>query len=92
MLVTELSNRVRALFKNMERLMLNPRRAEDLAAKEIGSYEDPILENREEKLKLAGRMWRGGMLRECGRWRLVDNSTWTSWSGPDGCVHQLPAD
>jgi hypothetical protein len=58
------SGRARALFQNIENVMINPNRERDQQESGVESYQDPVLEDDEKLLELAVRMWEGGMLRE----------------------------
>ena len=63
-MVTSLSDRLKALFAKMDKVMLNPNREEDQWRSGITPHQDPLLDSPEELLALTSRMWRGGMLRE----------------------------
>ena len=64
--LTELCPQVAHLFQNIDRLMLDPS-FETKGGDALKIFQDPVLEKPSERLLLAARMWRGGMLREVRR-------------------------
>ena len=57
-----LSMKVRYALENIESVMLLPDWEKVIAGSDIKPYNDPILNSRKQRLRLAGRLWQSGML------------------------------
>ena len=60
--LTQICGRAHELFSDVDRLMLEDPEVAKQRATTVRSYQDPVLQDRSQRLRLAARLWKAGML------------------------------
>ena len=64
--LTDICGRANELFANFDRLMLEDPEVAKQRAVSVRSYQDPVLRSHRQRLRLAARLWKAGMLVPTG--------------------------